>query len=61
MKTQKSVSAKSTFAQFEEDEIVEARCPAEVKEGRVSTEAIQDEQVHAKANDFINKFRQQLK
>ncbi|CAL5429276.1 unnamed protein product [Camellia sinensis] len=60
-KIRKSASAKSTFAHFEEDEIVEARRPATVKEGRVSTEAVEDEQVDAKADDFINRFKQQLK
>ncbi|KAI8030863.1 Pathogen-associated molecular patterns-induced protein A70 [Camellia lanceoleosa] len=54
-------STKLTFAHFEEDEIMEARRPATVKEGRVSTETVKDEQVDAKADDFINKFRQQLK
>ncbi|KAI7993964.1 Pathogen-associated molecular patterns-induced protein A70 [Camellia lanceoleosa] len=60
-KIRKSASAKSTFAHFEEDEIVEARRPATVKEGRVSTEAVEDEQVDAKADDFINRFKQHLK
>ncbi|CAL5432333.1 unnamed protein product [Camellia sinensis] len=57
----KSASAKSTFTYFKEDEIVEAHRSVTVKEDRVSMEAVEYEQVDAKANDFINRFRQQLK
>ena len=61
MKIRKSASAKSTFTHFEEDEIVEAHRLVMVKKGRVSMEAVEDEQGDAKADDFINRFRQQLK
>lgn len=57
-KLRKSASTLSAFSHFEEDEIVEARRPATVREGKV-TEG--DEEVDAKADDFIVKFRQQLK
>ena len=40
---------------------MEAHRPATVKEGRVLMEAVEDEQVDVKADDFSNKFRQQLK
>ncbi|GFZ16222.1 bromodomain protein [Actinidia rufa] len=59
-KMRKSASAKSAFAHFEEDDIVEARRPATVREGNArGTEA--DEEVDAKAADFINRFKHQLK
>ncbi|KAF3447532.1 hypothetical protein FNV43_RR12718 [Rhamnella rubrinervis] len=59
-KMKKSASAKSAFAHFEENEAVESRRPATVREGKPkATEA--DEEVDAKADDFINKFKQQLK
>ncbi|XP_019190533.1 PREDICTED: uncharacterized protein LOC109184993 [Ipomoea nil] len=54
-KMRKSASMKS---QPEKKEDVEARRPATMKE-RVAAEV--DEEVDAKADDFINKFRQQLK
>ncbi|THG08564.1 hypothetical protein TEA_015924 [Camellia sinensis var. sinensis] len=56
-----SASTKLTFAHFKEDKIIEVHRSAMVKEGRVSTETVKDEQVDAKADDFINRFRQQLK
>ncbi|KAI5556538.1 hypothetical protein BDE02_18G043000 [Populus trichocarpa] len=59
-KMKKSASAKSAFAHFEEDDIVESRRPATVKEGKTSTE-FDDTEVDAKADDFINRFKQQLK
>ncbi|KAL5559431.1 hypothetical protein UlMin_035642 [Ulmus minor] len=59
-KMRKSASAKSAFAHFEEEDIVESRRPATVKEGKAKvTEP--DEEVDAKADDFINKFKHQLK
>lgn len=59
-KMKKSASAKSAFPHFEENEVVESRRPATVREGKAkATEA--DEEVDAKADDFINKFKQQLK
>lgn len=59
-KMKKSASSKSAFSHFEADEIVESRRPATVKEGREKMTEIDDE-VDAKADDFINKFKQQLK
>lgn len=59
-KMKKSASAKSAFAHFEENEVVESRRPATVREGKPkATEP--DEEVDAKADDFINKFKHQLK
>ncbi|CAA0821294.1 Unknown protein [Striga hermonthica] len=55
----KSASLKSAFGHFEEEEkIVEARRPATVRE-RGAAEG--DAEVDARADDFINKFKQQLK
>ncbi|CAK7352964.1 unnamed protein product [Dovyalis caffra] len=59
-KMKKSASAKSAFAHFEVGDIVESRRPATVREGNTSTEA-DDTEVDAKADDFINRFKQQLK
>ncbi|KAL0545514.1 hypothetical protein IC582_015400 [Cucumis melo] len=59
-KMKKSASSKSTFSHFEADDIVESRRPATVKEGREKITEIEDE-VDARADDFINKFKQQLK
>lgn len=59
-KMKKSASMKSPFKHFEEEDIVETRRPATVKERKARvTEA--DEGVDAKADDFINRFKQQLK
>ncbi|KAL4319792.1 hypothetical protein GQ457_18G002250 [Hibiscus cannabinus] len=59
-KMKKSASLKSPFSHFEEEDIVETRRPATVREGKgKATE--EDEEVDAKADDFINKFKQQLK
>ncbi|XP_057466609.1 pathogen-associated molecular patterns-induced protein A70-like [Actinidia eriantha] len=59
-KMRKSASAKSAFAHFKEEDVVEARRPATVREGNArATEA--DEEVDAKADDFINRFKHQLK
>ncbi|KAF3967915.1 hypothetical protein CMV_008136 [Castanea mollissima] len=47
-------------ASVEDDiNVVEARSPATLREGKVSV--TEDEEVDAKADDFINKFKQQLK
>ncbi|XP_050220214.1 pathogen-associated molecular patterns-induced protein A70 [Mercurialis annua] len=65
-KMRKSASTKSAFAHFEEedDDIVESRRPATVREGKSGghrmTE-VDDAEVDAKADDFINRFKQQLK
>ncbi|XP_011019460.1 PREDICTED: interaptin [Populus euphratica] len=59
-KMRKSASAKSVFSNFEEEDIVESRRPATVKEGKTTTE-VGDTEVDAKADDFIYKFKQQLK
>ncbi|XP_038899380.1 pathogen-associated molecular patterns-induced protein A70 [Benincasa hispida] len=59
-KMKKSASSKSAFSHFEAGEIVENRRPATVKEGREKMTEIDDE-VDARADDFINKFKQQLK
>lgn len=61
-KLKKSASAKSAFAHFEEDDIVESRRPATVRElNHKDTEEEDDAEVDARADDFINKFKQQLK
>lgn len=60
-KMKKSASSKSAFGHFEAAEIVEARRPATVREKGVAKIAEGDEEVDAKADDFINKFKQQLK
>ncbi|KAM3319263.1 pathogen-associated molecular patterns-induced protein A70 [Capsicum chacoense] len=60
-KMKKSASMKSPFAHFEEEEaIVEARRPATTRERNAKT-SDGDTEVDAKADDFINKFKQQLK
>ncbi|KAK4422225.1 Pathogen-associated molecular patterns-induced protein A70 [Sesamum alatum] len=57
----KSASLKSAFGHFEEENIVEARRPATVRERSNAKATEGDEEVDAKADDFINKFKQQLK
>ncbi|KAE8671426.1 Alkaline phytoceramidase (aPHC) [Hibiscus syriacus] len=59
-KMRKSASLKSPFSHFEEADIVETRRPATVREGKGKATEEEDE-VDAKADDFINKFKQQLK
>lgn len=59
-KMKKSASMKSPFAHFEEEAIVEARRPATTRERNAKT-SDGDNEVDAKADDFINKFKQQLK
>ncbi|KAK9078027.1 hypothetical protein SSX86_002084 [Deinandra increscens subsp. villosa] len=58
-KMKKSASLKSAFSHFEEEKVVEARRPATVRERRVAEE--DDVEVDSKADDFINKFKHQLK
>ncbi|XP_016468345.1 uncharacterized protein LOC107790886 [Nicotiana tabacum] len=60
-KMKKSASMKSPFAHFEEETIVEARRPATTRERNVKTNNGDINEVDAKADDFINKFKQQLK
>lgn len=60
-KMRKSASAKSAFGHFEENDVVEARRPATVREGNSRLTEEDDEGVDSKADDFINKFKQQLK
>ncbi|PIN02507.1 hypothetical protein CDL12_24973 [Handroanthus impetiginosus] len=57
----KSASLKSAFGHFEEEDIVEARRPATVREKGNAKVTEGDEEVDAKADDFINRFKQQLK
>lgn len=76
LKMKKSASLKSSVvAHFKEDDVVESRRPATVREGKAKVVELKrladgdddgdgnsdDEQVDAKADDFINKFKQQLK
>lgn len=61
-KIKKSMSVKLASFHYEEEEDInniESRRPATVREGKVSV--TEDEEVDAKADDFINKFKQQLK
>lgn len=62
-KMKKSASTKSPFSHFEEaEDAVEARRPETVRVTRVTpVEEAADEQVDAKADDFINRFKHQLK
>ncbi|KAI8022566.1 Pathogen-associated molecular patterns-induced protein A70 [Camellia lanceoleosa] len=56
-KIQKLTSAKLTFAHFKEDKIIEAHHPTMVKE---SKEAVDNEQVDVKVDNFINRFKHPL-
>ena len=61
-KIKKSMSVKLASFHYEEEEDInniESRRPATVREGKVSV--TEDEEVDAKADDFIIKFKQQLK
>ncbi|KAL8216539.1 hypothetical protein R6Q57_023376 [Mikania cordata] len=58
-KMNKSASLKSAFSHFEENKIVEARRPASVRERR--SPEVDDVEVDSKADDFINRFKHQLK
>ncbi|PWA34279.1 hypothetical protein CTI12_AA602550 [Artemisia annua] len=58
----KSASMKSHFSHFEEEKIVEARRPETVRERKkAAVEGDDDVELDAKVNDFINKFKHQLK
>ncbi|XP_039039104.1 pathogen-associated molecular patterns-induced protein A70-like [Hibiscus syriacus] len=59
-KMRKSASVKSPFSHFEEEDIVKTQRPATVREGKGKA-TDEDDEVDAKADDFINKFKQQLK
>lgn len=59
-KMKKSASAKSAFGHFAADDIVETRRPATVREKKAKVTE-DDEEVDAKADDFINRFKHQLK
>ncbi|XP_068652680.1 pathogen-associated molecular patterns-induced protein A70-like [Aristolochia californica] len=58
-KMKKSASTKSAFAHFKEEEVTGVRRPATTRPGKVGVK--EDEEVDAKADDFINRFKQQLK
>ncbi|KAJ4957319.1 hypothetical protein NE237_014102 [Protea cynaroides] len=64
-KMRKSASSKSAFGHFKEEEIVDLRRPSTVKEGKSGASELQhfgeDDEVDAKADHFINKFKQHLK
>ncbi|KAL6212291.1 hypothetical protein ACLB2K_017512 [Fragaria x ananassa] len=61
-KMKKSASAKSAFGHFAAEDIVESRRPATVREKKATkADHEDDEEVDAKADDFINRFKQQLK
>ncbi|KAG9157301.1 hypothetical protein Leryth_004967 [Lithospermum erythrorhizon] len=60
-KMRKSASMKSPFGHFEADDILEKRRPATVKERGAAKVTEMEHGVDAKADDFINKFKEQLK
>ncbi|XP_076914509.1 uncharacterized protein LOC143573543 [Bidens hawaiensis] len=60
-KMKKSASLKVGFTHHEAEEIVEARRPATVKAVRVVNDDDDDVEVDSKADDFINKFKNDLK
>ncbi|MED6144458.1 hypothetical protein PIB30_015885 [Stylosanthes scabra] len=61
-KMKKSASTKSAFSHFQEVDIVETRRPATAKDGGAAAEeGVGDGGVDAKCDDFINRFKQQLK
>ncbi|GLT75924.1 hypothetical protein SLA2020_476140 [Shorea laevis] len=60
-KIKKSASAKSAFSHFEEDDIVESRRPQTARASKAKVSEEDDKGVDAKADDFINKFKHQLK
>ncbi|XP_068648460.1 pathogen-associated molecular patterns-induced protein A70-like [Aristolochia californica] len=59
VKLKKSASTKSVFRHFKEEDITGVRRPATTRPSKVGVK--EDEEVDAKADDFINKFKQQLK
>ncbi|XP_076952413.1 uncharacterized protein LOC143626135 [Bidens hawaiensis] len=62
VKMKKSASLKVGFTHLEDEEIVEARRPATVKAVRVvNVNDDDDVEVDSKADDFINKFKNDLK
>ncbi|XP_059633105.1 pathogen-associated molecular patterns-induced protein A70 [Cornus florida] len=60
-KVTKSASEKSVFPKFEEVEVVDHELPETKEKGSDTASLKEDEAVDAKADDFINRFRQQLK
>ncbi|XP_062098910.1 pathogen-associated molecular patterns-induced protein A70-like [Humulus lupulus] len=61
-KLKKSASAKSAFGHFKEDDIVGIRRPETVREGKAKeAKAKTEEEFDAKADDFITKFKEELK
>ncbi|GKV00138.1 hypothetical protein SLEP1_g12880 [Rubroshorea leprosula] len=60
-KMKKSASAKSAFSHSEEEDIVESRRPQTARASKAKVSEEDDEGVDAKADDFINKFKNQLK
>lgn len=61
-KMKKSASLKVGFSHFEEEEIVETRRPATMRERKSAVRVTDDDdvEVDAKADDFINKFKNDL-
>ncbi|KAM0029555.1 hypothetical protein Hdeb2414_s0018g00527441 [Helianthus debilis subsp. tardiflorus] len=62
-KMKKSASLKVGFTHPEEEEMVEARRPATVREKRTAVKVVADDdvEVDSRADDFINKFKNDLK
>ncbi|XP_054806188.1 pathogen-associated molecular patterns-induced protein A70-like [Prosopis cineraria] len=60
-KMKKSASEKSASRKREEEEEEEEETAARHVEGNEAASCLEDEMVDAKADDFINKFKQQLK
>ncbi|KAI3804664.1 hypothetical protein L1987_26375 [Smallanthus sonchifolius] len=63
LKMKKSASLKVGFSHLEEEEIVEARRPATVRENKSAVRVADDDdvEVDSRADDFINKFKNDLK
>lgn len=62
-KMKKSASLKVGFAHIEEEEVVEARRPVTVRERKSAARVVEEDdvEVDSKADDFINKFKNDLK
>ncbi|KAI3690655.1 hypothetical protein L2E82_48835 [Cichorium intybus] len=62
-KMKKSASLKVGFAHIEEEEIVEARRPVTVRDRKSAARVMEEDdvEVDSKADDFINKFKNDLK
>lgn len=61
-KLKKSMSEKEAFGPGEDADAVESRRPQTMRETKSETMSFEDdEEVDAKADDFINRFKQQLK